>query len=100
MIPSTRFSLLNALKDADQLNAAWERFQKRYEETILGWCARRGLQPADAQDVTQKVLISLFRSLPQHEHDPSRSFRSWLKAVVNNAIRDVYRNALRHPGDR
>src|SRR5262249_10052889 len=100
MIPSTHFSLLNALKHEGQREAAWERFQKRYEETLLRWCLGRGLQAADAEDVTQKVLIRLFRSLPQHEQDPSRTFRSWLKAVVNNAIRDVFREAQRHPGDR
>jgi RNA polymerase sigma-70 factor (ECF subfamily) len=100
MIPSTHLSLLNALKVAGRQDAAWERFHNLYRETIRHWCLRRGLQPADAADVTQAVLLRLFRSLPHHDHDPSRRFRSWLKAVVNNAIRDVYRDGQRHPGDR
>jgi RNA polymerase sigma factor (sigma-70 family) len=100
MIPSTHLSLLKALQDEGQWPAAWERFQKRYQETLFRWCLRRGLQAADAEDVTQAVLTRLFQSLPHHEHDPARRFRRWLKAVVNNAIRDLERAARRHPADR
>ena len=35
-----------------------------------------------------------------HRHDPGRPFRNWLKAVIENAIRDFYRAQNRHPGDR
>jgi RNA polymerase sigma-70 factor (ECF subfamily) len=100
MIPSTHLSLLAALKDPGKREAAWGRFQRRYEEIILRWCLRRGLQQADAEDVTQTVLTRLFGRLPEHRHDPSRPFRSWLKAVVQNAIRDLRRAGQRHPADR
>jgi RNA polymerase sigma-70 factor (ECF subfamily) len=100
MIPSTHFSLLVALKASEQREAAWERFHERYHNTIVQWCVRRGLQPADAEDVTQAVWSRLLRALPEHEHDPARPFRSWLKTVVANAIRDLYRAQQRHPGDR
>jgi RNA polymerase sigma-70 factor (ECF subfamily) len=100
MIPSTHLSLLVALKASDQRDAPWERFHRRYHETIVRWCLRRGLQPADAEDVTQAVWARLLRSLPEHQHDPSRPFRSWLKTVVANAIRDLFRAQRRHPGDR
>jgi RNA polymerase sigma factor (sigma-70 family) len=100
MIPSTHFSLLFALKASEQQGAAWERFHQRYHNTIVQWCVRRGLQPADAEDVTQAVWTRLLRALPEHDHDPSRPFRSWLKTVVANAIRDLFRADQRHPGDR
>jgi RNA polymerase sigma factor (sigma-70 family) len=100
MIPSTHLSLLVALKASDQQGAAWERFQGRYHDTIFQWCVRRGLQPADAEDVTQAVWARLLRALPEHQHDPSRPFRSWLKAVVANAIRDLFRTEQRRPGHR
>jgi RNA polymerase sigma-70 factor (ECF subfamily) len=100
MIPSTHLSLLVALKGADQRGAAWERFQRLYHNTIFRWCVRRRLQPADAEDVTQAVWARLLRALPEHQHDPSRPFRSWLKAVVANAIRDLFRMQRRRPADR
>jgi RNA polymerase sigma-70 factor (ECF subfamily) len=100
MIPSTHLSILNALKEAGPSEEAWERFQRRYEGTILRWCLRHGLQQADAEDITQRVLLKLYRTLPGHEHDPSRPFRSWLSTVVANAVRDFFRQAERHPDAR
>jgi RNA polymerase sigma-70 factor (ECF subfamily) len=92
-------SLLGALKASGQREAAWAQFHQRYHETISRWCVRHGLQSADAEDVAQAVWTRLLRALPEHEHDPSRPFRSWLKAVVANAIRDLFRAERRHPGD-
>jgi RNA polymerase sigma factor (sigma-70 family) len=91
MIPSTHLSLLEALKDPDQRHAAWERLQRRYEETIYRWCVKHSLQPATAEVVTQTILVRLYERLPEHRHNPSHRFRSWLKAVVRNAICDWYR---------
>lgn len=98
--PSTHLSILRALKDPRQRDAGWQRFQSDYEATILHWCQRKGLQHADAQDVTQAVLKRLWQVLPNHDHDPSRSFRGWLKAVVGNAVSDLRRAVSRRPGDR
>jgi RNA polymerase sigma-70 factor (ECF subfamily) len=100
VIPSTRLSLLGALKAAGQREAAWAQFHQRYHETISRWCVRHGLQSADAEDVAQAVWTRLLRALPEHEHDPSRPFRNWLKAVVANAIRDLFRAERRRPGER
>ena len=38
--------------------AAWDAFVASYAPAISGWCRRRGLQPADAEDVTQDVLLA------------------------------------------
>lgn len=99
MIPSTHLSLLEALTDPRRRNAAWTQFQGRYEQTIYRWCVRCRLQPAAAEAVTQAVLVRLYEKLPEHQHQPDKRFRSWLKAVVNNAVRDVFRNAQNHTAD-
>ncbi len=57
------------------------------------------LQPASAEDVTQAVFVKLLEALPRYEHDSSRPFRNWLKAVVHNALRDGHRAERRRPGD-
>jgi RNA polymerase sigma-70 factor (ECF subfamily) len=47
------------------------------------------LQDADAEDVTQEVLIKLHRTFRTFAFDPSRaSFRSWLKTVAHHAWQD------------
>src|SRR5262245_40922238 len=75
-----------ALFPLDQ--AAWEEFVKRYGPSVLGWCRRWGAQEADALDISQVVLAKLAVQMRHFAYDPSRSFRSWLRAVALNAWRD------------
>jgi RNA polymerase sigma-70 factor (ECF subfamily) len=97
-IPSTHISLLCDISAGGRRNEAWAVFQARYRGVILGWCMRRGLSPDGAEDLTQDVLLKLFQQLPQYSHDPSRGqFRGWLKAVVNNALTDFWRQQRRRP---
>ena len=71
---------------ADQ--AAWGEFAERYGRKIYGWCRHWHLQEADAEDVTQQVLLKLARTLRTFSYDPARSFRAWLKTVTHHAWRD------------
>ena len=97
-IPSTHASLLCDLIRESRRDEAWAVFQARYRGVILGWCLRRGLSPEGAEDLTQDVLLKLFQQLPHYNHDPSRGqFRSWLKAVVNNALSNFWRGQRRRP---
>jgi RNA polymerase sigma-70 factor (ECF subfamily) len=43
------------------------------------------LQDADAQDVTQIVLIQFFRQIRRFQYDSSRRFRGWLRRLVHAA---------------
>jgi RNA polymerase sigma-70 factor (ECF subfamily) len=68
-------------------SSAWGDFLDRYGDLIHRFAARRGLQPADADDVTQEVLLSLTRSMPGFHYDPEKGkFRSYLKTVVLRAV--------------
>jgi len=71
---------------ADQ--AAWGEFAERYGRKIYGWCRRWQLQEADAEDVTQQVLLKLAQKMRTFSYDPARSFRAWLKTVTHHAWRD------------
>lgn len=99
---ATSVTLLGRLRDdADQ--QAWGAFVERYAPMIYNWCCRFGLQQSDAADVTQEVLLKLVRAMHQFEYDPSRgSFRSWLKTVTGNAVRDLlqsWKRQARGSGD-
>jgi RNA polymerase sigma-70 factor (ECF subfamily) len=97
-IPSTHISLLCGLGDGVRRDEAWAVFQDRYRSIILDWCRRRGVPPEGAEDLTQDVLLRLFRRLPHYRHDPARGqFRGWLKAVVNNLLTDFWRRQRRRP---
>ena len=83
---STRPSLLARVQDA-QDHDAWREFDATYRDLVLGYCRSRGLQPADAEDVRQLVMMSLSRVLKdwQYRRDRGR-FRAYLGCVVRNAV--------------
>jgi RNA polymerase sigma-70 factor (ECF subfamily) len=84
----TRVSLLLRLRQAPQDQEAWGEFVDRYGWQIHAWCRRWGLQEADAQDVTQTVLLQLATRLQGFTYDPAKRFRGWLKTLTHHAWSD------------
>jgi RNA polymerase sigma-70 factor, ECF subfamily len=95
--PETRDSLLVQVGDPQNAEA-WEQFARIYRPVIFRLARRRGLQDADAHDLSQQVLMSVASSIEHWErNDESVRFRHWLRRVTRNAIV----NALsRSPRDR
>ena len=92
---STRVSILMALRNDPGDQAAWSAFVDRYGPQIHAWCLRCKLQHADAQDVTQMVMLRLVRHLPNFAYDPSRSFRGWLRTLTAHSWNDFIRDQVR-----
>jgi RNA polymerase sigma-70 factor (ECF subfamily) len=89
--------LFDLLRDPGRPHA-WEAFVDRYGPRIHGWCRRSGLQEADAENVTQEVLVKLLHKLPGFTYDPDKgTFRGWLKTVTLHAL-DDYRDSQRRAG--
>jgi RNA polymerase sigma-70 factor (ECF subfamily) len=84
-----------ALRSDPRDQSAWSAFVDRYGPQVHAWCLRWGLQEADAQDVTQMVLVKLVRQLPDFEYDPSRSFRGWLRTLAAHSWKDFLGNQAR-----
>jgi RNA polymerase sigma-70 factor (ECF subfamily) len=76
-------------------NPAWLTFAKRYEPLIHQWCRLKSLASNDIEELTQRVLIKLARSLGSYDPDQGTSFRSWLFRVVTNTIYDFFREKSR-----
>jgi RNA polymerase sigma-70 factor (ECF subfamily) len=79
----TRASLLGRLRFSPPDAQAWAEFVHRYGPLILRWCRRWKLQEADAQDVTQTVLLRLADKLRTFTYDPGKSFRAYLRTVAH-----------------
>lgn len=94
---STRVSILMALRNDPADQSAWSAFVDRYGPQIHAWCLRWKLQEADAQDVTQTVLLKLATAMKTFAYDPSRSFRAWLKTLTHHAWSDFLESRAR-PG--
>jgi RNA polymerase sigma-70 factor (ECF subfamily) len=87
-VSRTSITLLGRLQSNPNDRQAWSDFVSRYGRIIFGWCRHWGLQEADAEDVTQNVLLRLAQKMPLFVYDPSRSFRAWLKTLTHHAWSD------------
>lgn len=89
---TTRPSLLLRIRDASD-REAWRQFVDLYAPLIYGLARKRGLQDADAADVTQDVFRAVAVAVPSWNYDPQRgSFRGWLYTVTRNKINDFLRD--------
>src|SRR5437763_10876499 len=93
----TRITLLGRLRRDPTNQAAWAEFVDHYGAKVYAWCRKWNLQEADAQDVTQNVLLKLARKMGEFTYDPSRSFRAWLKTLTHHAWSDFLESRAR-PG--
>jgi RNA polymerase sigma-70 factor (ECF subfamily) len=84
--PPTRGSLLVRLRDSGD-QAAWRQFVEIYAPLIFGFFRKKGVQDADAADLTQDVLAAVARALRDFEYDPRKgSFRGWLFTAVRHRL--------------
>ncbi len=87
--PETRPSLLLRLRDPGD-RQAWEEFVSLYQPIVLGMALRRGLQAADAEDLTQQVLMKIARAIEDFQPDRERGrFMTWLRTIAQRAIINV-----------
>src|SRR5262245_23613570 len=94
--PETRPSLLVRLRDP-QDGLAWGLFVEVYAPLIHGFLRKRGLQDADAADITQEVLRRVSRAIRRFEYDPERGdFRGWLFTIVRNQMRTFLERKHEH----
>ena len=92
----TKSSLFHRIRAQDE--GAWREFECRYREMMVRFCRRRGLQLFDAEDVVQRVLSDLVRTLPQFVYDQERGrFRDYLHQCVRNAIGHWAKHTDRQP---
>ena len=82
----TRLSLLARLEDSDD-TAAWHQFVELYGRLVYGFARDRGLQDADAADLTQEVFLDLAPKAGRWRYEPGRgSFRAWLFGVTRHKL--------------
>lgn len=96
--PTTVTPLLNALCNRQDA-AAWLQFSSRYADVLVRFCRRRGLQQADAEDISQQVLFAVSRQIPGFQQQSDRGlFRSWLATIAIRAIWKHKRQSGRKSG--
>jgi RNA polymerase sigma-70 factor (ECF subfamily) len=94
---STSASLLDRLR-RDPQSAAWQRLVEIYEPLVRGWLRQHRLVESDADDVVQEVMTVVVRRLKDFEHNGRiGAFRTWLRTITANCLRDHWRSGRRRP---
>jgi RNA polymerase sigma factor (sigma-70 family) len=92
-LPATRASLLVRLRDR-QDDGAWSEFVRLYAPVVYRFARRKGLQDADAADLTQEVLRGVSGSVGAF--DPALGlFRSWLFTLAHRRLYDFVQRSRR-----
>jgi len=94
--PTTQDSLLQQLADPSSQDA-WFDFARIYEPVVYRFSCKRGLQHADAVEVTQRVMLGVLRSAPDWQQgEPPNHFRAWLKSVASNTLINLTMREAKH----
>lgn len=92
----TSSTFLESLSTYPADPAVWQNFVERYGPMIYEWCRKWGAQQADADDISQLVLIKLLARMRTFTYDRKHHFRGWLSTVVRNACIDLAAENRRH----
>lgn len=86
MTAETSSSLLIRIGDPQDQDS-WSTFVGVYTPIVFRFATLRGLQEADASDLTQEVLIEVVRSIRKFDYRPEQGrFRDWLLLVVRRRL--------------
>lgn len=95
--PKTRVSLILRLRHPDDA-VAWQEFVEIYQPLVFRLARNRGLQEADALDMTQEVLARVAGAINRWDPDPQRgTFRGWISRITRNMVIQFLRSKNRLP---
>jgi RNA polymerase sigma factor (sigma-70 family) len=86
----TSLSLLERAKG--RLDHAWDRLVALYQPLIYNWLRRQGLPHHAAEELTQEVLLVVFKELEGFAHPGAPgAFRGWLRTITANRARAYWK---------
>jgi RNA polymerase sigma-70 factor (ECF subfamily) len=77
-------------------DAAWEVVVTLYGKRIYNLSYRYTNRRAEAEDLTQDILIRIYQNLRSYRSEAG-SFQNWILRVARNLIIDHYRQVRRYP---
>ena len=93
----TSASLLERVR-SNPRSDAWQRLVEIYQPLVRGWLRRHHLIEHDADDLVQDVMAIVVRRLPDFQHNGRvGAFRTWLRTITVNCLRDHWRSGKRRP---
>jgi RNA polymerase sigma factor (sigma-70 family) len=93
---ATSLSLLERAKG--RLNHAWDHLVALYQPLVYNWLRRQGLPHHAAEELTQEVLLVVFKELGGFAHPGAPgAFRGWLRAITANRARAYWKAGKYQP---
>jgi RNA polymerase sigma-70 factor (ECF subfamily) len=92
----TSASLLERLA-AGPTDADWQDLLALYQPLLRTWMRQLGVKPSDADDLTQEVLLVVFREVAGFKRQAQGAFRGWLRTVLVHRAQDYFRKQKRQP---
>ena len=93
----TSLSLLAQLGDCSE-DQAWDRLVRIYGPLLRSWLHKYDLQPNDADDLVQEVLLAVSKDVQSFDHNGRPgAFRAWVKSILVNRLRNYWRTRDRRP---
>lgn len=97
---TTSLSLLDRLRKAEN-SQTWDRLVAVYAPLLRAWLRKYEVQSSDADDLLQEVLMAVSKDLKSFEHNGRPgAFRSWLRSILANRLRNFWRARGRRPQAR
>src|ERR1700722_5611198 len=85
--------LMMRVRDGDE--TAFAELAERYGARVLGYFCRQLGDRAEAEDLTQEVLLRLYRARGPYE--PRARFATWVFHITQNVARNALRSRRRRP---
>lgn len=90
---NTPLSLLDRLRSTPDDQPSWRRLTSLYSPLIRRWLLQHDTPEADADDLTQDVLIVLAREIARFDHNGrTGAFRHWVRTITANRLKDHWRS--------
>lgn len=95
----TRMTLLGRLRNQHD-ETAWQEFVFFYEKYIRAILKRLGVPSQELEDQSQKVLLALWKKLPDFDYQPQNcKFRTWMSRIIRNKVSHFFEKQQRRKND-
>jgi len=84
---ATRTTLLGRVCDYSD-SESWNEFDALYRPMLMRYARARGLDDSTAEEIAQQCLVAIVKQI--REFKRTRSFRAWLRAMVNHKVCDYH----------
>ena len=89
-IYKTRQTLIQRLSDKYD-EKSWNEFINVYKAYICVIIMRMGINESDTEDLTQQVMLKLWKKLPEFQYNRDKRFRNYLATTARNTVNDFIR---------